>query len=226
MTTRTRRTGFTLVETIVTVGLIAVLAAFVVPTVIQKSGAGDPVKVVNDLQAIRTAMETFFTDTKAGYPNLVWQLTSKPSTANHLVDSASAAAPGTALSSGQIDKWNGPYIAATIGTLTSDQMPTAFTATIQNHIQRYDVDANKGEHSGGTTGATFSTANQLFTALRVNGLTLAQAQLINQAIDGTNDPDVGSGTDQGANATGRFRFDKPNAQNIVVAYFMATPITQ
>jgi prepilin-type N-terminal cleavage/methylation domain-containing protein len=41
---RTRRgeraDGFTLVETIVTIGLIAVIAAFVIPTVVQKAESG------------------------------------------------------------------------------------------------------------------------------------------------------------------------------------------
>jgi len=32
--------GFTLVETIVTIGLIAVIAAFVIPTVVQQAGSG------------------------------------------------------------------------------------------------------------------------------------------------------------------------------------------
>ena len=54
-----RPAGFTLVETIVTVGLLAVLAAFVVPSVIRKADAADPVKVANDLNAISTALQTF-----------------------------------------------------------------------------------------------------------------------------------------------------------------------
>src|SRR5207244_12983877 len=73
-----RREGFTLIETIVTVSLLAVLAAFVVPTVIQKTGAGDPVKGANDLNSIRTWLDNFSTDTKAGFPPNVWQLTPKP----------------------------------------------------------------------------------------------------------------------------------------------------
>ena len=36
-----RTDGFTLVETIVTIGLIAVVAAFVIPTVVQRAGSID-----------------------------------------------------------------------------------------------------------------------------------------------------------------------------------------
>jgi prepilin-type N-terminal cleavage/methylation domain-containing protein len=39
-----RTDGFTLVETIVTIGLIAVVAAFVIPTVVQRAGSIDSLK--------------------------------------------------------------------------------------------------------------------------------------------------------------------------------------
>jgi prepilin-type N-terminal cleavage/methylation domain-containing protein len=37
-----RGKGFTLIETVVTVGLLAVLAAFVIPSVIRKADSADP----------------------------------------------------------------------------------------------------------------------------------------------------------------------------------------
>src|SRR3954470_18040366 len=88
MTTRAfqNRKGFTLIETIVTVGLIAVLAAFVVPTVVQKAGVADPVKVSNDITSIRTGMEGFQSDIKGGYPNQIRILTETPTTLNHFID--------------------------------------------------------------------------------------------------------------------------------------------
>src|SRR3954468_1121085 len=122
-----RRDGFTLVETIVTLGLLAVLAAFVVPTVIQKAGAGDPVKVVSDLSSVRTGLETFQTDV-GGVPNQVWLLTSKPSTLNHLVDSV------TALKQGNVIAWNGPYLNASIDSLPADSMATGYKAYVKNHV--------------------------------------------------------------------------------------------
>src|SRR5438477_11836324 len=94
-----RRRGFTLIETIVTVGLLAVLAAFVVPTVIQKAGAGDPVKVASDVTAIRTGLETFLSDVKGGYPNQLRALTDLPTIQNHYIDSTTAFTPA------QITAW-------------------------------------------------------------------------------------------------------------------------
>ena len=69
------RPGFTLIETIVTVGLLAVLAAFVVPSVIRKADAADPVKVANDLNAISTALQTFTADMKGLMPGDIQDLT-------------------------------------------------------------------------------------------------------------------------------------------------------
>ena len=214
-----RRAGFTLIETIVTVGLLAVLAAFVIPTVVQKAGAGDPVKVTNDLNSIRTGLENFVNDTKAGYPLLISELTTKPTTTDKIIDNA------TTLSASQIALWNGPYIGATIGATATDSMPTGFTAFISNGLQRWDALDNKGELNGGT-GSTFSTTNTLFVAVTVTGLTTTQAAQINKAIDGPGDTDVSSGLNTGANITGRFRYDPPNANKIVIAYYLASPIVQ
>lgn len=224
-----RRAGFTLIETIVTVGLLAVLAAFVVPTVIQKAGAGDPVKVQNDLNAVGTGLQTFFSDTKAGYPNQIWQLTSRPSSGNRLVDSI------TTLTTGQVAAWNGPYLALTIGATALDSVPTGYTAYLLNYLQRYDITHNAGELSGGTstgTGTGFGTFNDttgtLFVAVRIDGLTTLQAATINTIIDGSNDVNVATGsTGAGANVTGRFRFDAPaGSSSVVTAYYMVVPITQ
>jgi prepilin-type N-terminal cleavage/methylation domain-containing protein len=218
-----RRSGFTLVETIVTVGLLAVLAAFVVPTVIQKASAADPLKVASDVAAIRTALETFQGDVKGGFPNQLRILTDKPLPQNHFIDSTTAFTPG------QIASWNGPYLSATISTDANDSLPTGFTAHIKNFVTRYDADNNAAAlyaTPGAGTGGTFNPNNTLFAALTLVGLTAPQAQLVNRLIDGGDDLDVIVGANAGANVTGRFRFDRPNANGAVVAYFLASPISK
>ena len=217
-----RRGGFTLIETIVTVGLLAVLAAFVIPTVIQKAGAGDPVKVASDVTAIRTGLETFVSDVKSGYPNQLRLLTDLPTAQNHFIDSTTAFTPG------QIAAWNGPYLAAAISAVVTDSLATGYTAYIKNFITRYDAVNNAAAlytTAGAGTGGVFNANNTLFAALTVVGLTTPQAQIVNKLIDG-GDPDVASGVYTGANVTGRFRYDKPNANGAVVAYYLAAPISK
>lgn len=217
-----RRTAFTLVETIVTLGLLAVLAAFVVPTVVQKAGAGDPVKVVSDLSAIRTGLETFQTDV-GGVPNQLKMLLEQPTVANHFVDSV------TVLKQGNAVAWNGPYLNAEIGALPQDSLSTGFRAYIYNNLSRYDATTNAAEFyviPGSGTGGTFSQTNTLFAYATITGLTTRQAQLVNRLIDGDDDTDVLLGPNTGANIQGRFRYDAPNANAIVVAYYLASPLSK
>jgi len=210
-----RRGGFTLVETIVTVGLLAVIAAFVIPTVIQKAGSGDPVKVQNDLGTVRTALETFATDSKAGFPHQISSMTIRPiAGTSRLIDS-------TAMSTNQVTAWNGPYLGATITTAAGDSLATGYTGYIMNFLDRYDSGNNVPEHNAaGAANGTFSTANPLWVAAQVHGLTPSQAATLNRLFDGGSDPDVA-----GANTTGRFRYSAPVA-GVVTAYYLAVPITQ
>jgi prepilin-type N-terminal cleavage/methylation domain-containing protein len=213
-----RRSGFTLIETIVTVGIIAVLAAFVVPTVIQKAGVGDPVKVQNDLNTVRTGLETFATDSKAGFPQLLYALTATPvlNTAR-LIDS-------TKMSDGQISKWNGPYMGATITGTTKDSIATGYTAYLMNFVHRFDIADNVPEHDSlGVVNPTFVSTKTLFAAVEIHGLTWAQANALNTLIDGAGDLDVVADS---SNITGRLRFTAPVSGLVKQAYYLASPITQ
>jgi len=214
-----RRSGFTLIETIVTVGLLAVIAAFVIPTVIQKASAGDPVKIQNDVTSIQSSMETFATDSKAGFPRLIASLTARPTTASQLIDQSAA---GTVnMTTNQVAAWNGPYLGATMSTTQKDSISTGFLAHIMNHIVRYDATTDAPEFDSNfaaPAGSTFSTANTLFAAVQIHGLTIQQAQRLNTAIDGSSDP---SGA---TNGVGRFRYN--TVSGVFTGYYLAVPITQ
>jgi prepilin-type N-terminal cleavage/methylation domain-containing protein len=64
MKTNVRRRGFTLPEVLVTVTIVAVLAAVVVPAVLNQVDKGDDAAVAQDIIAIRTALTTFVADTR------------------------------------------------------------------------------------------------------------------------------------------------------------------
>ena len=68
------RRGFTLPEVLVTVTIVAVLAAVMVPAVINQVAKGDKPAVAEDFNAIRTAITTFAADTRH-YPRNFDQLT-------------------------------------------------------------------------------------------------------------------------------------------------------
>lgn len=212
-----RRAGFTLVETIVTVGLIAVLAAFVIPSVIQKAGAGDPVKVQNDLNTVRTAIETFATDVKNGFPHQISTLTSKPvAGTDRFIDS-------TAFNANQVTTWNGPYLGATISGTITDSLATGYTAFIMNYLDRYDAVTDIPEHNAvGAVNGTFNKNNTLYASVQIRGLTYTQALALNKLIDGANDVPAASDS---TNSTGRFRWPAHPTPTNVKAYYLASPIT-
>ncbi|MDB4876522.1 MAG: Type secretion system protein [Gemmatimonadetes bacterium] len=103
MKKQVRRNGFTLPEILVTVTVVAVLAAVVVPAVTQYVSKGDSPATQTDLTQIRNAITAYSADTRA-YPGTFYDLESSPS---------------------GLTSWKGPYTGATLvgatgaGTFTS-----------------------------------------------------------------------------------------------------------
>ena len=102
--TEKRRKGFTLAEVLVTVSIIAILSAVVVPSVVRQIDKGDTGRIANDVSNIRTGVEQFVTDVRK-YPGDVGQLTHAiaGSTDVDLVG-------GVVYTTSQQDRWKGPYV--------------------------------------------------------------------------------------------------------------------
>ena len=100
-----QRKGFTLAEVLVSITLVAVLGAVVVPTVASQIKKGDPTRMGNDVLAIRSGVEQFLSDVRH-YPASIAQLTSA-------ITTAQGPLPGTATSNyggAELTRWHGPYI--------------------------------------------------------------------------------------------------------------------
>lgn len=139
---RARRTGFTLIETVVTVGLIAVLAAFVVPSVLKKADSADPVKVANDLNSISTAVQTFASDVKGALPGDLEDLT-EPLLTNNTCNSFnpcdSTVTHADIYTVQQVRLWKGPYLAASIMPDPTSAIRSGYVADIHNALVRFDA---------------------------------------------------------------------------------------
>src|SRR4051812_24559033 len=106
MSTKTRRSGFTLPEILVTVTVIAVLAAVVVPAVTQYATKGDAPSAKSDVLQLASAITGFASDVRY-YPGDLRQLTTKiDGTTTGLVSDATGNHTYTAT---DINKWAGPY---------------------------------------------------------------------------------------------------------------------
>jgi prepilin-type N-terminal cleavage/methylation domain-containing protein len=218
---RSSRPGFTLVETVVTVGLLAVLAAFVVPSVIRKADSADPVKVANDLNSISTALQTFTSDFKGVMPGDIQDLTQPVlvnSVCNVVSPCDSIITHRATYTASEAVLWKGPYLTASLSRDPNALLRSGYVADLSNALTRFDAVNGVPEWcqlkaGGAVTCNGFIATNPLFAAVRVTGLNREQALKINAIIDGLNELNAGF--------EGRFRFTSDGT----LAFFLAAPMS-
>lgn len=99
---KSRRSGFTLPEVLVTVAIVAILAAAVVPAVTSQISKGEETTLVSAVSSVRTSLSAFVSDVRT-FPSRVSQLTTVPAA------STDSALDGSAYSAAQVGRWKGPY---------------------------------------------------------------------------------------------------------------------
>lgn len=217
-----KKRGFTLVELVVTIGIIAALAAIIYPTVIRQFDSADPARLAEDLSNIRTGIETFSVNVRPHQPRDIEDLINRPETGDVHALGVAYSLPSDS------SRWLGPYIGAAVlpGALPGEAViNTGYGASIINTLPLYDI--NAGSLTGGDTVAvTGSTAGADFIAIMVTGLSGTAFNAVNLLIDGPteNDPVL-------RRSNGRFRCPyagaaPANNAACPAAYFLATPVRQ
>src|SRR5688572_2935671 len=107
MRTGRMKRGFTLIETVVTVGIVAAMAAVVIPQVARQFDAADPTRIQNDLKNIQTAIETFSVNVKQ-LPGDIDDLANFPTDAGD--STLTTATTITDFTSTEVALWQGPYL--------------------------------------------------------------------------------------------------------------------
>jgi len=140
-----RKQGFTLPEVLVTVAIVAVLAAVVVPAVTQQIGKGDSSKLQSDIDGLRSSITAFVSDVRK-YPGRVSHLYS----AINGTDTDISAAQYGAAAAG---RWKGPY--QVTGIASGDSVNSALA---------YIRDALKDSNLvSGTSGQMIVTLSGVYT---------------------------------------------------------------
>lgn len=114
---RSRCSGFTLPEVLVTVAIVAVLAAVVVPAVTQQISKGDEGQVTSQVTNLRTAVTSYVTDVRK-FPYDLTQLTVLPTAGD------STWGPAGVLTTEFVNRWKGPYLQGSL--TTADSIPLGF----------------------------------------------------------------------------------------------------
>lgn len=101
LTNRSRRAGFTLPEVLVTVAIVAILAAVVVPTVTNQISKGDDSNLTSNVASLRTGITAFVSDVRK-FPGRLQHLLTQPLATDDDVTGGDYGALA-------VGRWRGPY---------------------------------------------------------------------------------------------------------------------
>jgi general secretion pathway protein G len=177
---RSRRGGFTLPEVLVTVAIVAVLAAAVVPTVVNQISKGEGASVAADFNALTQAVTQFITDTRQ-YPDSLKHLNTAITTNVNTGDLL-----GNDYSQRAVNAWKGPYLA------TTQALTATFTFSGFGLVADTELLAPSGNNGFITLDITAPTAHATLIS-------------IDAAIDGGDGSfDVNCASASSASTSGRF----------------------
>ena len=113
------RGGFTLPEVLVTLAIVATLAAVLLPALNNQLSKGDAGRLTSDIVAVQTAVGAFTSDVRR-YPRVLTDLKTRPSsTADDIL--------GYDYTTSLVAKWRGPYLSK---DLSDSDLPTGYGAKI------------------------------------------------------------------------------------------------
>lgn len=170
-----RRRGLTLPEVLVTLAIIAILAAVMIPALTGQLVKGDAGRVAEDLKSVQTGIGAFVSDVRR-YPRTVNQLTLKIVTGTAGTRLQTGLPASGDYTTAQVNRWRGSYMVKSI--------PAADTAIITG----FDGNLNGTFSSQNTIDATTP-----YVRILVTGLDQSQLDRVDAIID------------DGVSTTGLFR---------------------
>lgn len=167
-----RRSGFTLPEVLVTVAIVAVLAAMIVPAVTQQVSRADAPSFLGTVNGLRTAVASFAADTRK-LPGELSQLSTAITTSDTYL-ARTRDSVGGEYSNTYTARWRGPYESS---GAAAGAMLLGYGWTAEDDL----VDSN----------TTSPTTGYLVVTLTKTGAEIPDAEELDEAVDGGNGADAG-----------------------------------
>jgi type IV pilus assembly protein PilA len=208
------RRGFTLIEVLVTVGVMGVLVAVTVPAVTSQISAADPSRVASDLVNITSAIDAFSSNmSPARQPSTVESLVNIP-------DAAASDINGN-LFTNITSKWKGPYIqrAIVLNSTGGIAFQSGYASSILNQLATCN---SKILGINCETPGTKARDLDDYLVVQITGLDEQEFEIINKLID--SGETAGSSTSGASQQLGKFRYYKAGTVASSTAYFFATPL--
>lgn len=169
MNTRINRKGFSLAEILVSVAIVAVIAAVVIPSIGSQVNKGETGRVSSDLVNVRSAVEQFLADVRR-YPSNMGQLQTKILATTASDTGINASGQFTAA---QVARWKGPY-------MTKDFSTTAVTGYGGQVVTFFRVCDNV---TNTLTSCSAPGATGRYLTITIPGISQTEAQEIDNAMD-------------------------------------------
>lgn len=136
---RARRAGFTLPEVLVTVAIVAILAAVVVPTVTNQISKGDDSNVQSNIASLRTGVTAFVSDARK-FPSRIQHLLVRPIATDDDIAGGDYGAQAVA-------RWRGPYQTGSLlpaAATPQDSVPMGLAYLIDTFVDTAFAAPNTG----------------------------------------------------------------------------------
>lgn len=148
--------GFTLIEVLVVIALLAALVAIVAPQLFEQLDKGDATQVTSDLESVASSVKAFRVDVSPAFPGDIEDLVSPVSSS-----AGDASLAGSGYNPGQENRWNGPYLEVNLASGTTASNDVAFTTGFGGNVRN---GLSTGTPPGGSGTWVTITVNDVSTA--------------------------------------------------------------